>query len=159
VKIFAYGSNLTVQRLRGRVGEVRILGAARLDRHALRFHKRGKDGSGKADAFFTDDPADRVWGVVYEIDPSRKPDLDRVEMGYREKEVDLATESGGKIRAQLYIASPGTIDAALKPFTWYRDLALNGARAHGLPGSYVERIARVESIEDPDREREARNRP
>ena len=47
---FAYGSNLHPERLRERVPSAESLGVARLEAHVLRFHKRGRDGSGKCDA-------------------------------------------------------------------------------------------------------------
>jgi gamma-glutamylcyclotransferase len=77
---FAYGSNMCAGRLRGRVHSAVPVRVARLLNHSLRFHKRSdKDSSGKADAYFTGEPEDVVWGVVFDIDPAEKPDLDRHE--------------------------------------------------------------------------------
>ena len=44
---FAYGSNMSTPRLVQRVGEVRVLGPARLEGYEHRFSKRGNDGSAK----------------------------------------------------------------------------------------------------------------
>jgi hypothetical protein len=46
--------------------------------HRLCFHKRSKDGSGKADTFRTGDLRDQVIGMVFEIPAEGKPKLDRV---------------------------------------------------------------------------------
>ena len=62
---FAYGSNLHPARLAARTPSCHALGRAVLARHVLRFHKRGRDGSAKCDAWFTGDPTDRLYGVVY----------------------------------------------------------------------------------------------
>ena len=52
---FAYGSNMLTARLRERMPSCKPLGIAKLPGHALRFHKRSKDQSGKCNAFATDD--------------------------------------------------------------------------------------------------------
>jgi gamma-glutamylcyclotransferase len=50
---FAYGSNMSLSRLRERVPSAEAVGCFSLNGHDLRFHKLSKDGSGKCDAFFT----------------------------------------------------------------------------------------------------------
>ena len=50
---FAYGSNLHPTRLGDRAPSVELVGTAVLEGHALRFHKRGADGSGKCNALAT----------------------------------------------------------------------------------------------------------
>jgi gamma-glutamylcyclotransferase len=63
-------------RLFDRVPSARYEFVASLSGHALRFHKRSSDGSAKADAFFTGEEKDKVWGVVVDV-----PDEDRWEAG------------------------------------------------------------------------------
>ena len=75
IAVFAYGSNLCVERILARVRSTRVLTVARLEGHALRFHKRGRDGSAKADAWSSGDPRDVVWGVVYELATADKATL------------------------------------------------------------------------------------
>ena len=79
MKYFAYGSNMSLARLQQRTPEVRRLSSCVLPGHSLRFHKAGRDGSGKCDAFLTGNPRDRVMGALFELCPEQKPDLDRVE--------------------------------------------------------------------------------
>ena len=57
---FGYGSNMYKARIECRLGPCDWLGAASLTGFVLRFHKRGRDGSGKCDALRTGDPADRL---------------------------------------------------------------------------------------------------
>jgi hypothetical protein len=148
VDVFAYGSNLSRPRIQSRVGAVEVVAIACLNGHCLRFHKRGRDGTGKADAFSTGDQGDRVWGVVYAMSRAAKRELDRIEgvgRGYRSAETTLTTSAGKPITAWVYLAEPGWIDASLVPANWYRDLVVAGARAHGLPADYVaEILARAE---------------
>jgi hypothetical protein len=51
VVYFAYGSNMSTARLRERMPSCKPLGTATLPGHALRFHKRSTDKSGKCNAF------------------------------------------------------------------------------------------------------------
>jgi hypothetical protein len=140
VNVFAYGSNLSRRRIETRIGPVEVVAVARLDGHCLRFHKRGRDGTGKADAFFTDDQGDRVWGVVYAMSHTAKCELDRIEgvgQGYRSVEARLTTSEGKPLTAWVYLAEPGWIDPSLVPAAWYRDLVVAGAREQALPADYV----------------------
>lgn len=153
---FTYGSNMSHRRLQARVPSARFVAVAELPSHRLRFHKSAGDGSAKCNAEETGNPDDRVIGVVYEIDAAEKPDLDRHEalgFGYDEKEVELATGSD-RLQAWMYYAT--RIDQALKPFHWYKDHVLIGARENGLPAEYVAQIEAVESVDDPKPERHSR---
>lgn len=51
VVYFAYGSNTSTARLRERMPSCKPLGIATLPGHALRFHKRSTDKSGRCNAF------------------------------------------------------------------------------------------------------------
>lgn len=179
MKIFSYGSNMCSPRIAARVPSARFVATGCVRGFSLRFHKRGRlDGSGKANMLRTDDPEDRVWGVIWEIDPADKAGLDRAEglgNGYDEERVRVVSAPGdassgvpGGHGARLdddvglplraYLASPDFIDDGLLPFEWYLDFVVAGAREHGLPDPHVELIARTEARRDPDEERRRRNR-
>lgn len=160
MRYFAYGSNMFTQRLRLRCPSSCRKATGKLPRHALRWHKRSLDGSGKCDAYFTGDPGDVVWGVVFEIRSDEKPCLDSAEglgRSYVQKDVDVLT-SDGQVAAFTYVATPASINSGARPYTWYRDLVLAGAREHGLPGEYVSLIEAQAASPDPDRLRESRER-
>ena len=153
---FCYGSNMSHRRLRARVPSARFVAVTELPAHRLRFHKSAGDGSAKCNAEDTGHSGDRVMGVVYEIADAEKSDLDRHEalgFGYDEKQVELKTEQG-TLRAWMYYAT--RINNSLKPFHWYKDHVLIGARENGLPAAYITQIEAVESIDDPKPERHAR---
>ena len=154
---FAYGSNMSRPRLVARGPSARFVTIARLDRHRLAFHKVGADGSGKCDAHATGDAADSVFGVVFDISPLDKPELDRIEgvgVGYVEKTAQLVDVEGAGIEAFLYSAI--RTDASLQPFGWYKAHVLAGARAHCLPAAYVHWIESVPEQDDPDPDRTRR---
>ena len=153
---FAYGSNMSLARLRARVPSARRIGTYRLQAHGLKFHKVGRDGSGKCDAFHTRDPDHSVIGALFDIDPVEKAQLDLVEglgSGYDEKKVYLVGGGGSEIGAFTYVAT--RIDISLKPYTWYKHHVLTGARESLLPRDYVRAIEQMESVPDRDKGREA----
>jgi hypothetical protein len=147
---FAYGSNMSTPRLRERARSRRPIGIAALPRHQLRFHKRRKDGAAKCDAFRTEDPADVVHGVLFEIANDDKAALDRAEglgHGYSDEEIEVIREDGEIVRCRAYIASPEAIDASLRPTAEYKQFVVDGAREHGLPEDYIARFITNVSIQ------------
>lgn len=154
---FAYGSNMSHRRLRARVTSAEFISLAYLDQHALRFHKRGCDGSAKCDAYHTGESADSVIGVVFRIDPGQRRHLDNAEglgSGYEIKTVSLVTPECARLEAFTYYAT--AIDAQLKPYSWYHEHVLRGCRENALPDSYVCRIEAMDRVEDADLERARR---
>ncbi|SNT22597.1 AIG2-like family protein [Sphingomonas laterariae] len=150
---FAYGSNMPTARLRERCPSARTIGIAELSGHELRWHKRSRDGSGKCDIAASAAANGSVLGVLYEIAAHEKRALDRAEglgAGYEEIEVEVLC-GGSPITAKAYRATD--TDPALRPYTWYRALVIAGAREHGLPASYIARLASVPADEDQDRTR------
>lgn len=161
LQYFAYGSNLSTPRLTRRVPSARPLAVARLTGHQLHFHLRGGDGSAKCDAYFTGREGDAVWGVVWEIDPNHKPDLDEAEgLGYTYDEADVHVETaqGRVLEVFTYRARTGRIARGLMTYDWYRDFVLNGAREHGLPDVLTDWLAELQVRRDPNLVRAARNR-
>jgi gamma-glutamylcyclotransferase len=159
IKVLAYGSNLCIERLHARTPSAKVLAVGTVDGHALRWHKRCPDGSAKCDAFATDDGADRVWGVVYELSPADKIVLDRFEgLGedYFEKVVRVVTAAGDVHEAIAYTANPVLIAPGLKPFHWYKGFVTTGAVQHAFPLEYRRLLDAVEARADANRERHAR---
>ncbi len=147
---FAYGSNMSLKRIRGRVPQARFMTTAFLPGYALRFHKIGRDGSGKCDAYKTGHSGDRVYGVVYKIDQAGGHLLDRWEdlgYGYGRKTVVVLSGDLGAIEAETYYAI--RTEDSLKPFHWYKEHVMRGAAEWNLPGDYIQRIAATESVDDP----------
>lgn len=146
---FAYGSNMSTERLRGRTPSARPVGIGRLLHHRRCWHKRGRDGSGKCDVVFAGLDGDHaVWGVLFEIDEADRAALHRAEglgVGYLAKTVPVLTTSGTR-PAMTYQAKPDQTDSALRPFAWYKAHVVRGAREHGLPAECVREIEAVDVI-------------
>ncbi len=152
---FAYGSNMSVPRLGARTPTARVRCVARLPGHTLCFHKFSRqDGSGKCDVSFTGQPEDTVFGVVYSLDVSELPILDRVEgtgLGYEREQRTVYSLAGEPLQPYIYIATLTRPD--LKPLDWYKEHVLRGALSHELPADYVAMIEAVQAGQDPDEQR------
>ena len=156
---FAYGSNMSLQRLLQRTPSARALGCYSLPGHQLRFHKTGRDGSGKCDAFHTGASDDVVLGVLYRLARHEKPALDRAEglgYGYREKSVTVYSRLGQAAHCFCYFAT--RTDHTLAPYSWYKEHVLIGAREAALPLEYIAGIERVPAVADPDARRASEQR-
>ncbi|MDJ0848111.1 MAG: gamma-glutamylcyclotransferase family protein [Myxococcota bacterium] len=129
---FAYGSNLSTPRLRGRVESAVVVGPAVLRGRRLTTDKRGRDGSGKAN--LVPDRVGEVWGVVYAIRDEHWPALDACEAGYERLRVGVHTERE-RVLAWTYVSQKLAEDPV--PFSWYKRLIVEGAREHGLPGPWL----------------------
>lgn len=154
---FAYGSNMFTPRIGARIGSARVIGVAALSGHVLRFHKRGRDGSGKGDAFWTGNGDDLVRGVLFEVTEADMCVLDRHEgrgNGYAREEVRVEMAGGASVTALTYQAT--WIDPMRQPYHWYKHHVLAGAREHGLPEAYIGAIAATPSLADPVATRQQR---
>jgi len=162
VVCFAYGSNMLSSRMRhsDRVPSAQPLDIGYITGHRLTFDKVSKkDRSGKCDAEATKDENDRVYGVLYILEKSQKPNLDKAEglrNGYEEKTIDVITARRKK-RAVMYYATAK--DSSLKPYHWYKACVVAGAVEQQLPFPYIEWLRTIESIQDPNADRRAREEP
>ena len=156
---FSYGSNMLSSRMKyaDRVPSAKPLSIGYITGYRLTFDKVSKkDGSGKCDAEVTKDEKDRVYGVLYTVEKSQKPKLDSAEglrNGYEEKTIDVITARGQKCAVMYYATSK---DPSLKPYHWYKACVVAGAVEHQLPFPYIEWLRTVESIQDPDPARRAK---
>jgi len=159
VRVFAYGSNLCIERLRARTPSARVVAVATLGGHSLRWHKKSRDGSGKCDAYATGCDEDVVWGVVYELTPDDKLVLDEFEgLGedYFEKIVRVTSRDGVVVEAIAYVANPRLLDESVRPYRWYKGFVTTGARQHGFPDDYRAFLEAVEEHDDANAERHSR---
>lgn len=153
----AYGSNLLPQRLQQRVPSARPVDTMCLRGWALRFHKRGQDGSAKCNLVSTGRSADKAHVVIFRLKSAHRWRLHRAEgLGHGYELASLRIRSLGK--AFFYRASLSHIDDDLLPFTWYRDLVSAGAEYHGFPRAYIRQIDAVQTLADSHRGRNAGHR-
>lgn len=154
---FAYGSNLSVPRLQARIPGAQFIGTGSLAQHQFRYHKKGKDGSAKADALFTGRDTDQIMGVIYRISPPDRPILSAIEdegIGYELKPVLISGEGGAQVEAFTYVALH--IDRSLLPFDWYHQHVLFGAKRAGFHEGYLEFLYSLQCQIDQDDLRRAK---
>ena len=155
---FAYGSNMLTERLRARCPSARGICLAMADGYQLAFSKIGRDGSGKATLIATGRTDDTVHGVIFEIQQTERASLDRAEGGYHRDDMFASVRFHCRtpLVSATYMAPPRLCQDNLQPFDWYRDLVVAGAREHGLPTPYMDRVLDVGAVEDPQSNREGR---
>lgn len=154
---FAYGSNMSTSRLQERTPSAKPLGIGRLLEHQLICHKIGRDGSAKCDIHHTGKASDIVWGVLFQIALDERHFLDCAEglgCGYEYKTVQIESKEI-VIEAGAYYATH--IDTSLRPFDWYVNFVLQGAKEHGLPHSYLDVLQSWSMVIDSDSERRQKN--
>ena len=139
---FAYGSNLDrrtflgrrrMQPLATRIGV--------LHDFALRFDLPIGPGE-RGVANVAPCPGDHVWGALYQLTHTDAEQLDRtegVDRGfYRRLEIAVVTPDAARLGAFTYRSEFSRPER--KPSRRYLGLLLAGAREHGLPADYVERL-------------------
>lgn len=150
----AYGSNLHPHRLKARIPSSRLLGTVTLPGYKIEFHKRGACGSGKCNLLVETHPAAVAYAAIYAMAQDERALLDAFEgEGYQAHTLHVELH-GETLPAFAYLAEESHIDDSLKPYHWYKDLVYYGARYHQVPNEYLDAIKAVNSIADPDAQRE-----
>lgn len=160
--IFAYGSNMNINRLRERVPSATKYTNAYIKGYQLVCNKISrKDGSAKANIAETGNNNDIVWGVLFVIDNNEKPNLDRLEglgNGYEERTLTFFDPAGNTHEAQAYIAFEDQyLNNALNPYDWYHEFILSGAIQAQLPQKYIDSLKMIQSTVDSDLVRRCNN--
>ncbi|MCK8825506.1 gamma-glutamylcyclotransferase family protein [Fuchsiella alkaliacetigena] len=140
VYYFAYGSNMSKERLEKRISKVKTMGKAKLPNYKLVINKEGNDGSGKANIVYSLD--NEVWGVFYELEKSKLEKLDSYEPNYERINVEIVNDLSESLNAITYISTKTTDE---KPFEWYKQHILKGAYEHNLPNDYTKKLEQIET--------------
>ncbi len=139
---FAYGSNLDHATFIGR-RQMQPLATAIgvLHDFELRFDLPVGPGE-RGVANVAPRPGDHVWGALYQLTHEGAERLDRTEGvpqgAYRRLAVVVRTPDAAEIAAFTYRSEISRPER--KPSRRYLGLLLAGAREHGLPAEYVERL-------------------
>lgn len=142
----AYGSNLHPARLARRISSAQLIDTAFLSHWSLHFHKRSEDHSGKCSILSGDGG---VHFAIFDISANDKLTLDKIEgVGSGYAEMSLSFPGIGNCLS--YVAEDTYIDDALRPYDWYKELVVAGARFHGFPDHYLKKIEVIRALRDPD---------
>ncbi len=143
---FAFGANMHDGVFRDRRGmrpvEWRV---GRIAGYRLRFNLEGRPRGRAAPANIEPSPGEEVWGVAYRItrrDLLRLNSTEGVPGGfYRPLWLDAEDSERRPIEAVAYVAAGGNSDG--RPSLRYITLLREGARAHGLPAHWIDKLERV----------------
>jgi hypothetical protein len=145
----AYGSNLHPLRLAERASSAKLMATSFLPDWSLHFHKRSNDGSGKCNILAG---SNGIHVAIFDISAEDKLALDEIEgLGRGYSQASLSIPGIGD--CVTYVAQRSHIDGSLAPYDWYKELVLMGARVHGFPDDYLNRIRSLPARRDPDPER------
>ena len=163
MRYFAYDDKMFTPILRAILPEVRFIGVGQLNGYKLFFHNRDQvDHSGKCNLVKTNDASETICGVIYEVFPREKHLLDKAQkLGYGNQEITVKVcplmggvhPLEGPCYAFTYVAHKDRIFGGLEPFTWYKDLVIEGAKEHCLPEVYIRDLESIEAAPDPNGKR------
>lgn len=127
---FAYGSNISKQRMEGRSITFSERCSAHLLGYRLEFNKVAQSNPKEGKANIVVDDRGLVEGALYDIDVTSLPALDRCE-GYPEHYLKipikvLLPSDGKEVCAITYVANPSKIRDGLKPSKEYLNYLLEG---------------------------------
>ena len=158
--IFAYGSNMNINRLTQRVPSATKFTNVFLPGYKLVCNKVSKDGSAKANIVKSGITTDIVWRVKKKKKKKEKPLLDKAEglgKGYNEDSLTFYAENNSQHVAQVYIADSNSINNSLVAYDWYKEFIITGAIQNQLPADYISQLQSIPCIPDPDEKRSEKN--
>ena len=148
---FAFGANMNdgVFRIRRRM-RPREWRVGRIPDYRLRFNLEGRPRGRSAPANIEPCRGEEVWGVLYRITRRELVRLDSTEgvpgrSSYRRLWLDAEDADRRPVEAVAYMA-PGR-EADGNPSLRYITLLREGARAHGLPDRWIDRLESVRPVD------------
>lgn len=155
--IFSYGSNMLYSRISNRCPSVEVVDKVCIPGFKLDFNKLSRDDSGKANITKTDNKDDFIWGVIHRISWNDKPELDKAEglgHGYdlvSMNKLSITTNFNHHIKS--YISTDKKYHTRKKPYAWYMQLVIEGAKENGLPDEYINQLKNIGSKPDKNERR------
>lgn len=138
IDYFAYGSNLSKQRMLHRLDQIPASQPARLRHYRLAFNCHvGQE-------FYANvmpSEGDNVWGAIYLCDRRAMLTLDHyegvAEGCYRRMRVEIETASGEPRQVEIYLTAKSQLLRNGRPSSEYLDRIIVGAKEHALPAEYI----------------------
>lgn len=146
-RYFGFGSNLNMTSLRAKGVIPLSARRAALYGWRLRFNVQHffRHEGGVCNIEPSDNPADRVLGILYDCPDEALAPLDAAEAcghGYDRITIEVEAETdAAPVSAMTYIGMPEFIDNRCLPSRRYLNIVVEGARSAGLDNSYIEDLA------------------
>lgn len=146
IAYFGFGSNLDLTSLRAKGVHPIHSETAALPGWRLAFNVRHffDHEGGVGNILPSDDPGDRVLGILHDCPDEDLPALDEAEacgVGYDRIEVTVETAAGPR-RAFAYVGRPAFIDDSCLPSRRYLNILVRGARRARLDPDYIAALER-----------------
>ena len=131
---------MSAAQMRRRCASARKRSLGFLPGYKIAFNRKGSYRAGGVASIAQSDAADRVHGVVWELEEDDIEELDRIENpdAYRRIEVEVYLREGGTLRCQTYVAIPQ--GEYIAPDPEYLEQIIAAADAEGLPRDYRNRL-------------------
>jgi len=140
---FAYGSNMDKKRLFSRIGSTVKWDNGMVSSKKLSFNKLGQDGSGKANLIDQED--EKAYGVIYQVNEADLIKLDRFEVGYERKTLEIQSDNNGYVKAISYLAN--NLSDFIVPNKDYMNYIVWGAEENGLKQNYIDYLKSIPTID------------
>ncbi|WAR13131.1 GGCT-like protein [Mya arenaria] len=148
---FAFGSNLLKERLQLANPSASFISTAKLQGHAIAFNSIGKDPRSSrwkgGVATIVEHLEQEVWGCVWRLDAEHRESLDKQELYYRVKDVDVVAPDNAKFTCITYYLPGHYFDLKEfdhRPSPMYLDVIIRGARQNRLPDTYLQALETIE---------------
>ncbi|WP_432698141.1 gamma-glutamylcyclotransferase family protein [Marinobacterium sp. YM272] len=143
-RYFGFGSNMSITALRAKGVEPLASRPAVLYGWRLCFNVEHffRHEGGVGNIVPSDDPSDRVLGVLHDCPDEALAPLDATEAyghGYDRIEVEVDA-AGAVVPAIVYVGLPGFINHDCKPSRRYLNILIQGAQQAGLDPDYVHKL-------------------
>lgn len=102
IKYFAYGSNMDIAEFEANYKTAKAIELAWVNDYKLAFDKIAKRDHNSSVADIVKAPGSRVFGIIYSVDESEIPKLDKQEGGYKKISITAHGKSGEIHNATTY---------------------------------------------------------
>uniref|UniRef100_A0A2C9LSG9 gamma-glutamylcyclotransferase n=1 Tax=Biomphalaria glabrata TaxID=6526 RepID=A0A2C9LSG9_BIOGL len=154
---FAYGSNMSLGRMRQFIPQANPIGPGQLLDHSLGFttplDEEFRRQWGGAPANVYRKQGQSVWGVVYDVAETQFSVMDKLEQGYQRVLLPVLVN---EVVEEMWLYKlfeerfEDREQAVPKPGRQYMRLLIEGARQHALPREYIEFLGAIETEGNAD---------
>lgn len=157
MKYFAYGEKMFSPNLLNIIPKATHCGVAKIMGYKLFFHRKSQnDISGKCNIIPVKDPASEVYGVLYQLTDLERCVLDKEQsLGHRSQAINLRVfpVEGASTEGEFaftYVCEKDNVFEDLVPYSWYKEMIIEGAKEHNLPEDYICFLQQIASMQDPN---------
>ncbi|CAM1308509.1 GGCT (predicted) [Pycnogonum litorale] len=138
---FGYGSNLSSERIRICNKTAKFVTVAKLKGYTLHFcgYSTRWHGGG---ASIKPSQDDEVWGVVWRLEDSDRPNIDMQENNYDSCHIKVESSDETEYSCLTYISKNSSLIS--NPSVSYKTTIIHGAVEHSLPEQYICRLREIQ---------------